>query len=331
MNKNGIIVLNMPSTVNYLSDEALMLNSVIYNTCKKIFAEVLIIPGERNYYLASDKPLTFKVAQLIENKNIKNEYLNLNYIDTLSLQERSNYLKEHLDSNAVTNKDFKPVSYFYYLGYWLSQFNLGKGLLWTMLALFTIALVAAGIFFKPVTSSLMITGFSASSLEIILLLALQILTGYIYQVIGICVAVFMGGLALGAMVRSLVFPRVTYIQFTVIQLIISAIAFLIPTLLISNKVQSSISLATWAVLVLLFIISFHTGVLFSLSLYLRASDLTENIAVLYGADLIGSALGAFLTSIFLVPLLGIMNTSRLIGGLLLLYTLNLFLRRKTIQ
>jgi spermidine synthase len=331
MNKNGIMALNMPSTVNYLSDEALRLNSVIYSTCKTVFAEVLIIPGQRNYYLASDKPLTFKVAQLIDNKHIKNDYLNQNYIDTISLQERSDYLKKHLDSNAVVNKDFKPVSCFYYLGYWLSQFNLGKNLLWTMLAAFSIVLVAAGIFFKPVTSSLMITGFSVSSMEIILLLALQILSGFIYQVIGICIAVFMGGLVLGSMVRSLIFPRVTNLQFTVIQLIISVIAFLIPTLLGINEVQSSISLATGVVVVLLFFVSSFAGISFSMSLHLRISNMTDNIAVLYGADLIGSALGAFLTSIFLVPLLGIMITFRLLGGILLLYSLNLFLRRKTMQ
>jgi spermidine synthase len=331
MNENGIVTLNMPSTVNYLSNEAIQLNSVIYQTCKEVFTEVLIVPVERNYFLAADRPLTINVTQLIENKNIKNDYLNLHYIDTISLQERSVYLMKHLDPNAVTNKDFRPVSYFYYLGYWLSQFNLGKNLLWIMLTLFIIMLVSAGIFFKPVTSSLMITGFSASSLEIILLLALQILSGYIYQVIGVCIAVFMGGLALGALVRSLVFPRVTSIQLTVLQLITSGFAFLIPTLLIINRVQSDITLATWVVLLLLFIISLFMGVLFSLSLHLRTSSLTDNIAVLYSTDLIGSALGAFLTSIFLVPLLGIMNTSRLIGGLLLLSALNLYLRRKTMQ
>jgi spermidine synthase len=331
MNENGIATLNMPSTANYLSDEAIQLNSAIYNTCKEVFKEVLILPGERNYFLASENPLTINVTQIIENKNIKNVYLNKNYIDSLSLQKRSEYLMEHLDPDAVANKDFKPVSYFYYLGYWLSQFNLGKNMLWIMLAIFIIMLVSAGILFKPVTSSLMITGFAASSLEIILLLALQILSGYIYQVIGICIAVFMGGLALGALVRARFFPRVSYLQFTAMQIIASAVAFLIPTLLVVNRVQSSISLATWVVLLLLFIISIITGILFSLSLHLRTSSLTDNIAVLYSADLIGSALGAFLTSIFLVPLLGIMNTSRLIGGLLLLYTLNLFLRRKTVK
>jgi len=129
----------------------------------------------------------------------------------------------------------------------------------------------------------------------------------------------------------LIFRHVSTIQFTVMQIIASAVAFLIPALLVISRVQSSITLATLIVLLILFIISFLTGVLFSLALHLRASSLTDNIAVLYSADLIGSALGAFLTSVFLIPLLGIMNTSRLISGLLLIYALNLILRRKTVQ
>jgi len=328
MNTGCIVALNMPSTANYASDEAIRLNSIIYNTCREVFPHVLIIPGEKNYYLASDASLIINITHLIDKKNIKNDYLNSNYIDTLSLQERSDYLLEHLDPHALTNKDFKPVSYFYYLGYWLSQFNTGKNLLWVIFALLIIIILAAGIFFKPLTSALMITGFSASSLEIILLLALQILSGYIYQVIGICMAVFMGGLALGALSRKLFFGNVNYRQFMLIQIITGILALLIPTLLVLNMVQSGIAYNLLIVLLLLFIISFASGVLFSMAVHLRSGNLTDNIAVLYSADLIGSALGALLTSIFLIPLLGIMNTSYLIGGLLLLYALNLFLRRK---
>jgi spermidine synthase len=330
MNKNAIVTLNMPPTANYLSDQAVQLNSVIFKTCRQVFAKVLVIPGERNYYLISDRPLTMNVTQLIENKKINNKYVNIHYVDSISLQERSDYLMKHLDPHAAINTDFRPVSYYYYLGYWLSQFNLGKNLLWAIFAVFVIMLVSAGIFFKPVTSSLMIAGFAASSLEIVLLLALQVLSGYIYQVIGICIAVFMGGLALGALVRALVFPRVSSLQFLVLLMIVSAVAFLIPSLILTNGVQSSIPLATCVVLLLLFILSFLTGGLFSLALHLRIRTLTDNIAVLYSADLIGSALGAFLASIFLVPWLGIMNTTRLIGCLLLLYALNLFLRRKAV-
>jgi len=127
---------------------------------------------------------------------------------------------------------------------------------------------------------LMITGFSASSLEIILLLALQILSGYIYQVIGICMAVFMGGLALGALSRKLFFGNVNYRQFMLIQIITGILALLIPTLLVLNMVQSGIAYNLLIVLLLLFIISFASGVLFSMAVHLRSGNLTDNIAVL---------------------------------------------------
>ncbi|MBN1414008.1 MAG: hypothetical protein JW973_02815 [Bacteroidales bacterium] len=328
INEKCIVALNMPSTANYISDEAIRLNSVIYNTCKEVFKHVLIIPGERNYYLLSDEPLTINITQYIINKNIKNDYLNSYYIDTLSLKERSDYLLEHLEQVTQSNKDFKPVSYFYYLNYWLSQFNLGKNLLWIIFAVLILILVAVCIFMKPVTSALMITGFSASSLEIILLLALQILSGYIYQVIGVCMAVFMGGLAMGALSRMLIFRKVTYMQFMLFQIITGVLAILLPALFITRIVQAGIINTLLVVLLLLFLIAFAAGVLFSMAVHLRSGNLTDNVASLYSADLIGSALGAFLTSIFLIPLLGIMNTSYLIGGLLLLYALNLFLRRK---
>ena len=330
LHENGIITLNMPSTANYLSDEAIQLNSVIYNTCKKVFKNVLIIPGERNYYLLSDRVLTTNVTQLIENKNIKNDYLNSYYIDTLSLQERSDYLMENLNLNTLINNDFKPVSYFYYLGFWLRQFNLSQNVLWAILAGLTVILLFAGILFQPVTSALMITGFSASSLEIILLLALQIISGYIYQVMGICIAVFMGGLATGVLTRILIFHRVTFMQFTLIQLIIGVMAILIPILLVTNFMQWSSVLTLCVILLLLFIISFSTGVIFSMAVHLRKSSLIDTVAVLYSADLIGSAMGAFLTSVFLIPLLGVISTSYLVGGLILVYALNLILRRKQV-
>ncbi|MBN2764290.1 MAG: hypothetical protein JXR41_14445 [Bacteroidales bacterium] len=328
MKDNCIVVLNMPSTANYISDEAISLNSVIYNTCKEIFRHVLIISGEKNYYLASDKPLKFNISQNIVNKNIKNDYLNQYYIDTLSLQERSDYLLKHLDSEAEINRDFKPVSYFYYLNYWLSQFNQGENLLWIIFSLLIILLVIATVLLKPVTSALMITGFSASSLEIVLLLSLQILSGYIYQVIGVCMAVFMGGLALGAVSRMLVFRNISTKQFVMLLTFEGILAVIIPAFLVIPIIQSGIVYALLAVLLLLFGIAFIAGVLFSMAVHLRRGGLTDNVAALYSADLIGSALGAFLTSVFLIPLLGVMTTSYLIGGLLLVYALNLIFRRK---
>lgn len=328
MHETGIAVLNMPPTANYLSPEAVRLNSVIFTTCNAVFENVLIIPGERNYFLLSDKPLTVNITQYIVNKEIKNDYLNSYYIDTLSLQERSQYLSGQLDPDAQINRDFKPVSYFYYIHYWLSQFKLGKNLMGIMFVVLIVLFTGAGILLKPSTAALMITGFSASSLEIILLLGFQILSGYIYQAIGVCMAVFMGGLALGAVSRRVVFRQPGRGGFIILPLAMAVIALLIPAILVTPVVQSGIAVTLLVVLLLLFVIAFAAGIVFSIAVQMRSGRLTDAVAALYSADLIGSAIGAFLTSVFLIPLLGIMNTAYLTGTLLLLFALYLFIRRK---
>jgi spermidine synthase len=328
MYEHGILSLSLPSTANYISDEAIQLNSVIFNTCKKVFKEVLIIPGERNYYLLSEKPLIIRISQLIENKNIKNTYLNSYYLDESSLQQRSDYILDNLRTDTMINKDFRPISYFYYLGYWLSQFNLSKNLLWAILMGLVLLLIGGNIFVKPVTSALMISGFSASSVEILLLLALQVMMGYLYQVMGLCIAVFMGGIALGALCRNRVFRQVTYGQLTLIQIIMGSVILITPAILGSKSLQQNSFTCIAMILLLMFIISLLSGVLFSLSIQLRKDSIVGNIAALYSIDLIGSALGAFITSIFLIPLLGIMNTFYLTGIILILYAFILLIRKK---
>lgn len=141
-------------------------------------------------------------------------------------------------------------------------------------------------------------------------------------------AVFMGGLALGAICRMMVFQNVTYLQFIWFQIVMGILAILMPGVLTMRIVQSGIAFTLGVVLLFILVIAFAAGILFSIAVHIRTGRLTDNVAALYSADLIGSALGAFLTSVFLIPLLGVMNTSYLIGGLLLLYALILFLRRK---
>ncbi len=325
LNKQGIIMMSLPSTANYINEEARQLNSVIYNTCKRVFNNVIVIPGERNYFLISDMKLTTNITQLIENKNIETVYLNTYYINGIILQQRSDYLMRNLNQNTQINTDFKPVSYFYYLGYWLSQFNLGRNTLWFIFITLLVVIIAISIFFRPVTSAIMITGFSASAIEIILLLSLQILFGYIYQVIGICIAVFMGGLAFGAFYRKRIFGNANFIQFAIIQLSTGVSSLVIPLLL--NHLHFHMFLGIGIIMILLFLVSFLTGLMFSLSIHLRKGELTGNVATLYSSDLIGSALGAFTTSVFLIPLAGLKTSAYLLGMLNIVFAIYLFIRK----
>src|SRR5208283_1816695 len=93
------------------------------------------------------------------------------------------------------NKDFSPVLYFYHLRHWMSQFNIGFGVLQVLLlVLLCVYLVRL----RGTASVLFASGFAATALEIVLLLAFQVLCGSVYHQLGIIVTVFMAGLALGA-------------------------------------------------------------------------------------------------------------------------------------
>jgi len=77
----------------------------------------------------------------------------------------------------------------------MSQFNIGFGVLQ---ALFLILLGAYLVRLRGAALILFASGFAASALELVLLLAFQVLCGSVYHQLGIIVTVFMAGLAIGA-------------------------------------------------------------------------------------------------------------------------------------
>jgi predicted membrane-bound spermidine synthase len=66
------------------------------------------------------------------------------------------------------------------------------------------------------------------------------------------------------------------------------------------------------------------------SLFLKASgDENREIGSLYGLDLFGSAVGAALISLFLIPLIGIIHTLILLASLNVISLIALFTYKKT--
>ena len=97
------------------------------------------------------------------------------------------------------NRDFSPVLYFYHLRHWMSQFNAGFGVLQVVL------LVLLGVYLVRLRGRafvLFASGFAGSALEMVLLLAFQVLCGSVYHQVGVIVTVFMAGLALGALLAN---------------------------------------------------------------------------------------------------------------------------------
>lgn len=325
LNEHGLISLSLPSTINYVSVEANELNSIVFQTLHEVFSNILFIPGNKNYLLASDTVLNIDIPALVEKKGIQNVYVNQYYLESWSISERSNYIMEQLNQQAPVNKDFKPVCYFQHLKYWMSQFNINY---WFPLGLIFLVFLISVIRLRPVQLGIFAAGFAGSSIELLLILAFQVLYGYVYHYTGIIITVFMGGLALGTLYREK-FMKTSIHSFMLIQLTIIIYSLILPFIfLIFNKTALPGIMIHFVFAILTLIISVATGMQFSLGSTILKEKLSVRAASLYSSDLLGSAFGALLLSVLMIPLLGIIFSSLIIAALNLISAGITFVSRK---
>ncbi len=309
LNRNGIVSFDLPSTANYISREAMELNSSIYNTVKKVFGHVLIFPGENNYFVASDGPLTLKVVRLYSERNIDNTYVNQYYIDNESLIDRSEYILSTLEEHSRINRDYYPVSYFKQIRLWLSQFSHSKIPLMIGIPLVFLILLYFGYRSHPANLGMFTAGFAASSLEFVILIAFQVVYGYIYQVMGAFFAVFMAGLALGAIYRKKIFGRADFRGLVIIHSALVAMLFIsLPCLALLKRLDIYPAAVYLISFILLFLTAGVVGAYFSHASSIQEGSPRSIAAKVYSTDLIGSAFGAFITAAVVLPSIGIYKT-----------------------
>ncbi len=326
LNNNAVISISLQSTLNYISDEARETNSVLYSTLKRAFKNVLIIPGGKNYYLASDGKLNINIAKMIENKHIDNVYVNQYYIDDNLLKERSNYILNNLNKNSAINKDFMPVSYYKQLLYWLSYF---KSNYW----IFIIGLIALIVFLVSklniVNLGLFTGGFSSSSIEVLLLISFQIIYGYVYQMTGIIITLFMAGLAVGSLYLYKVIGKINIKNYIKIQLALGIYSIILPfVLLLLNKMAVNAIIVHTIFFLLTLIIAVLIGIEFAFASKIQREKISTVAAESYSADLLGGAIGALTVSAFLIPLLGIIKVCFIIALLNFISATIIFIKRK---
>ncbi|UCH93362.1 MAG: fused MFS/spermidine synthase [Candidatus Aminicenantes bacterium] len=167
-----------------------------------------------------------------------------------------------------------------------------------------------------------ITGCFSIIAEIILLSLYQSLTGYLYYRVGILMAIFMGGLALGA--------KLTDRQFKNPWLLLTGV-FLMMVLLCVFTGYSSVFLSgvvskavvTFVFIFLMLMDGILCGAVFPLLGFLT-SDWKRGRpgAWVYAFDLVGAGIGALLIAPFLIPIAGIPNTLVILA--ILLFSLVIF-------
>ncbi len=325
LHRSGVISTSLEGFANYMSPESKEVHSALYSTMRLVFENVMIIPGQRNYFIASDMPLSPRIANLSFLKGLNNKYVNHYYLDDQLIVSRKNQIEEEIGLSSIINYDFQPSIYLSQLKLWLTKFKVGTGV-------FVIGFLFLSIFLvrlNAVNHGLFVTGFSATSLEMLLIVSFQAIHGYVYFMMGIFISFFMAGLMAGS-IYLIRFVNINYRNFSGFQYLIGIMAVLIPLIILQIKHLNSSHLMIHIFFSLfLIIIGLLTGVQFALGTKLRTEGIARIASGTYGADSLGSSIGALLTVALLVPMFGFIKVCLIIGILNFLTGLYILTRMKT--
>jgi spermidine synthase len=312
----GVLSISLGHYENYLSAELARLIAVAHKTLSERFEHVLMIPGGRIYFLASNGPLTADIADRLESRGIATHLVERSYLSDVLSPFRMQGVGRAVSPDAPVNADFSPILYYDHLRYWMSQFKVRFGflqfVLWLMLG---ICLWRA----RPVSFAIFTTGLAASALEVVLLVAMQILYGCLYRQAGLIVTMFMLGLGIGSWTMNRVLPRRSRRGLIGLELGIALYAVCLPFVLmglgrIDHPTAGAVAAQT-AIPLLTLVLGSLVGLEFPLAGKVDFETVSSTAARLYTADYLGSALGALLVSTLLIPVLGVTSVCLLAAGL----------------
>jgi len=316
----GILSFAVQGAENYISDDLARFLSTIRNSLARVFAHVILIPGERTIVMASDASLTPEVGPLLARHNIRTVFVNETFLMGRVTPERMAFIHKSLQPTIPVNSDFTPTAFYYTIRVWLSMFQ----------ERYTVPLILALLFFlgyfvrsEIAARTLFTTGFTASSMEVILLLGYQITQGSLYTGIGLIIASFMLGLAIGSFGANLL-PQVGY--GTLLKIEFGIMVYLLAFMLFLSVGTSFAGTITFSFLAIL--IGALTGAEFPVAGRLVFVTPWETAGTLYTADLLGGSAGAFTVSVLLIPRIGIYYTCIILVMLKLLIVPALLVKMK---
>ncbi|MEJ2024985.1 MAG: fused MFS/spermidine synthase, partial [Deltaproteobacteria bacterium] len=107
LKKGGVFSFNMAYSPNYMSEVQKKKLSTVFNTARRHFRHVTIIPGEAAYFLMSDRALSTDIPSLLEEKTISTVFIKGFYQGNVT-EERIKAIQEGLDRKEPVNRDFEP-------------------------------------------------------------------------------------------------------------------------------------------------------------------------------------------------------------------------------
>ncbi|MBW1870924.1 MAG: fused MFS/spermidine synthase [Deltaproteobacteria bacterium] len=358
LTSGGVFATRLSSSATFLGRQTASLVRTLQASLAEVFATVEVLPGGETFFLACDSAETLLADPLAlgnryEARQVVDQYFSRHHFNILLQVEAVEDLKRQLNRRGEKkiNSDARPVTYLQSIVRWGHMTDSKvSGLLassarfpawsWFVAILVLFGFVfchmlfgkraAQATIYQSAWLAIFAVGAAGLALELLLTFSYQSLYGSLYSEMGLIVAAFMTGLVGGGYLinRRLRTHPATLASLGVVLLGLAGLAAGLPGLL-SPVIYNSLPL--WAgqglILLLLICVGLSTGIVFPLSSQVAMSSgrsLARVAGNLDALDHLGAAIGAFITGLLLVPVLGRTTTCFLIAlgvGLTGLYNL----------
>jgi spermidine synthase len=309
MTPGGIVLYGISPAGNYLTTEKTELEASMFNNMKAFFRYVEIIPGEKDYFIASDSAISIRIGDLSRGWENRNVYVNPYYMDDKLITARNQSILSVIANHRNINTEDKPHVVFSHSMQFISMFG-NNNSVFVMISLFLLLLPL--FFMKAPARGMFVAGVTASSIEITLIFIFQLVFGYVYSAIGLIIALFMAGLAIGSLAAGKIKDVVHIRPYACLLLAASMIIILFSYKLMEH---ADFFISNLILFIILLIPSSLVGFLY---VVYSGSENRENIStptVIYAADLLGSAFGIVAVTVYLLPVCGITATCYILGGI----------------
>jgi spermidine synthase len=301
----GVLSFSVEGYEGYLSRPARLRVSSLYRTVSGVFPHVLVLPGQRIWFIASGKDLDADIPGLLRKKGMETLYISGYFTGDVSTGRRAGLMKI-MDPAVPANTDLRPHLMRLAHEGWFAVHASRPWVLSLGLALFFL-LYAARLTRREYV--LFTAGCVNMGSEILTIFLFQILFGYLYVRIGIIVTVYLAGLIPGVLAgmrlagatrRNLVMT--------------DCLTVLLLLVLTAFLMAGTRNLPEGFFYAFAFLISVLCGLQFSLVAGLQGGT-DAAAARAFSADLVGAAFGNVLVSMFLMPVTGIVVSSAALIGI----------------
>ncbi len=297
----GIFSFHVEGAANFLTVAQTQKVSSLYATARRHFPYVLMLPGERIFFLCSPSPIDPDIPARLAARGIQTRFVAPYFYGDVTA-ERIQALKQSIDTQVRINRDTHPFLMQLMLAQWFVKF--GDSPRWFMIAT-ALLLVGYLMHMRREEYVLFSTGLLAMGCEVMLIFAFQIFLGYVYAKIGMIVTVFLAGLMPGAWLGSR--PRQAQAFLFLSDLAIIALILVIVVSLHwwGDRLPSFFYYASG------FWIAMACGFQIPLALAGLGDD-NPAAARIFSVDLVGAAFGALMVSTIFIPHLGLGGTAALL-------------------